>query len=393
MPKNFVIIFCLIFLSINSFSQRTIIDKDSALKIAISDGLNNGLEEYSINLIKDSIWQVRSLLCDDYNQSNYDLRKVNAYTGQIIKNKFGINEAIGEIRMECCNKIERTQISYNYKFDTLKVIKGEEEQKIQELERIYSVSFSPNDKFLLISYDFRKIGVLNIKSHVFHQICSECLDPFWLSNDLIVYEKEFKYLCKYNLRTKQEYKVIDTIFNNQDYRISPNGKWIAYTSYEDWQKNDKPGQIIIRQSMNGQGSNLHLMTMDGKVNKFVTKLWQYVNHPTWSKNSDTILFYIDDKKYYTTDITDDSMNYFPYNKFPNINLWDYNKIVSGYFPYKVNCNIVEINAKTMLPERVLVNKIKRYDNMCFSDDLKYLVFTTSDISKSKTFLWLKRINN
>ncbi len=381
-------------MSINSFSQRIIIDKDSALKIALSDGLNNGLEEYSINLINDSIWQVRSLLCDDYNQSNYDLRKVDAFTGQIVKNKFGLNEAMAEMRvMDCCNNIERTQISYNYKFDTLKVSKEDEEQKLQELDRIYSVSISPNDKYILISYDFRKIGVLNIKSREFHQICSECLNPFWLSNDLIVYQKEFKYLCKYNLKTKQEYKVIDSIFNYQDYRISPDCKWIAYTSYEDWQKNDKPGQIVIRQSINGQGSNLHLMSINGKVNKFVTKLWQYVNHPTWTNNSDTILFYIDDKKYYATNITNDSMDYFPYNKFSKLDLWDYNKIVSGFFPYKVNCNIVEINAKTMLPDRILVNKVKRYDNMCFSQDLKYLVFTTSDISKSKTYLWIKRINN
>ena len=111
----------------------------------------------------------------------------------------------------------------------------------------------------------------------------------------------------------------------------------------------------------------------------------YVHIPVWTANSDSILFYEGNEKYYCTDLKSDSIECFQYDNYSDITLFDYTLMSGSYFPYKYRCQILEIDANTMLPTRVLESKPNRYRIMQLSHNRKYLVFSDSKGT------WIKNI--
>ncbi len=370
-------------------AQKQLISKDSAIQIAIAGGLETGLREYQVNLEHDTVYEVVSLLCDDYNNSNYDIKRVNALTGKIIIDKF--RSAMFRHSIEF-GKIEKTGINVLFNIDTLPNVKEFGNVKIPDtIKRFANPMFSADDKFIAFTYGYNKIGLIRNDGTGFVQICDSCQSPMWMSNEGILYSRNDRNLYKKNQFTNKEVRLTHKPIWTNDFKVSPNGKWIAYTSMEVYPAADSMGKPILYASVNGQGINLCLISMDGNTKKYITKVWKNVHHPLWTANSDTIFFYIEDQKYLATELNADSIHYAPCTLLPKLNLWDYEKVVNGVFPFKFNCQLLEISVSSMLPTRILVSDIGRYENLCLSHNLKYFVFSRVDKVHNPISTWIKEI--
>jgi hypothetical protein len=105
----------LIFISQLSFGQ-TLIDKERAITIALRNGLKTGIDEPQAQLIDNNIWEVKSLLCDNNNITNYHVIKINANTGEIVSNM-----GEGTIYETMGRQLEYTKIKMSSNFDSIPI--------------------------------------------------------------------------------------------------------------------------------------------------------------------------------------------------------------------------------------------------------------------------------
>jgi len=345
--------FFLLALSNQLSAQRVLIDQDSAIQIALKNGLNKGLAEYKTELLNDSIWFINCLICDDDGQRIYDAKAVNAFNGQIIKDGF---IAMEEMSVVFGERMERTNIHVDINLDSLPISKMELNQKLTDsCGYVLNPVFSYNDKRIAFQYGFRKIGIVNTDGTNFKQICDECLYPEWLNNDWIMYCKDFEHIYKKNIHSDEEVRITREPYRYDDFQLSPDKKWIAYQSSEMWPSQDSLGNQIFYASMNGQGQNLCVMSMDGKEKKFFKKEWTYYSTPYWTKHSDSIFFYISDQKYVATNLNTHEINYSPYKGLNNMSLSDHQKVIDGTFPFIYHCQVLEIDKNSLKPVKGLIN--------------------------------------
>ena len=387
-----LILFLLFFLvkSTGLHSQHNQISKEKAISIALSNGLPIGLSEYDAELQGDSIWIVKSLLCDDDSGENYETILVNAKNGKVIPNRlFGI--AISH--MTFGQQVERTLINTNnVNFDTLSEIQCFENRKLTSLHINESNPvFSENDELIAFQYGFRKIGVISTRGDHYQEICNECLYPQWLDNNWLIYFKDFDHIYKKNITTGEEIRITENPYRYDHYQLSPNKKWIIYQSSEMWPTHDSLGNPILRMSINGQGSNLCMISIDGTVKKYFDKDWKNFYKPTWSPNGDTVYFNISAKKYIATDFSPDIIKFSECNSLQNLNLWEYEKINQGSFPYSYHCQILDINANTLIPIRFLIKERGRYRDIYFSHNKKYLVYSKTNKRYGDYSLWIMKL--
>lgn len=360
-----------------SFGQFNI---DKAIKIALDNGLETGLEAPEATLTSTGIWKIKSILCnDDINSGDYNIIEVDASTGKIknnIKSMRDYKSADGEQQ-------DKTELHISGDLRGIPVIApANKVYKLNAFDKKVDCQpvVSPNNKRIAFQYEYNKIGIVTINGQGFQQICNECRNPQWIGNNWIAYFKGQDRIYKKNIKTNEE-KLIATIpgMNDQS-QISPDFKWIAYTSEEIWDtpkpKKDCLGRIPFKINfIDGQGQELCLVSTDGKKKKFITKSGRYGNTPCWSAKSDTLYFYIDKSKYFATNLNNDTIMYSPLHNPNTISLFDYRKVVDGIFPFKVGCKIVGIDLHTCKPKYILLDEAGKYDNMVLSNRLKYLVYT------------------
>jgi len=288
-----------------------------------------------------------------------------------------------------------TMINGKIKFDTLPSLVNNQIRQLTSIsiKKAFNPVFSPDDKMIAFGYGWRKIAIVDPNGGHFKQICEECFRPQWLSNEWIIYYKDFKYLYKKNVFTDEEIQLTKEQFPNSDYKLSPDKKWLAYTDFnlKAMSDTDRLGHTIVYSAMDGAGNNLCLLSIDAQTSKFVTSLRTYVDQPCWTPDGDTVLFYIEGQKYYATNLNDNTVRYYPYNALPNISLSDYSKIVHGVFPYSRNCQIIEIDRSNMTPKRILAQNSCRYRDLIFSHDLRYLLFSKTDRYNGDYSLWIEEI--
>jgi hypothetical protein len=392
MQSDRLIIF-LLFLILNPsglHSQNGLISKDRAINLALSNGLPIGLSEYDAELQGDSIWIVKSLLCDDGNEHSYETVLINAKNSKVI-----IDQHVGysTIYMALGEPIEKTFINVNnIDLDSLPEIKNIENRKLTSLnENESNPVFSENDEMIAFQYGFRKIGIISIHGDQFQQICDECLYPQWLDDNWLVYFKDFEHIYKNNIDTGEELRITENPYRYDNYQMSPDKKWIVYQSSEMWPRRDSIGNPILYASINGQGQNLCLISLDGKNKKYFDKAWKYYYKPTWTPNSDTIYFYISAKKYFATHFSNDIIKFYECSTLQNLSLWEYEKINNGSFPFIYNCQILDIDANSLIPIRFLIKERGRYRDIYFSHNKKYLVYSKTDKKHGDYSIWIKKI--
>ncbi len=385
--KNIWILF---FISQLSFGQN-LIDKEKAITIALKNGLKTGIEEPQALLIDNNIWEVKSLLCDDNNNSNYNVIKINANTGEILSNMgMGIFQLDPGYRF-----FERTNIKLPSNFDSIPIkVTKNKPYKLTNIDEGNENNpvISDNNKLIAFQIGFRKIGIIDIHGQGFQEICDKCYSPYWIDNNWIAYFKDY-HIYKLNINTGEEIRITKKPIPYIDFQISPDFKWIAYTSEEVWQtlKTDSLGRIIFRFFNNGEGYELCLASTNGEKRKFITKTGKYVRTPCWSTTSDSIFFYIENDKYFATNLDNDTITYSPLKKLNNIALEDYKKVVNGIFPYKYDCQVLGIDFISLQPTSVLIVERGRYNNLVLSNKLKYLIYSKKDCKYCDEKIWILKL--
>lgn len=365
------------------------VDKNKAITIAKENGLQHGIEPPSIE-IKDNVWEIKSLLCDDP-ENNYQVIKVDATTGEV-------KMAGGFVDMAIVvgGQSKRTKIR-NYEnlndIPLKKIDKKPYPLMTPNIGRECNPDVSPNNQCIAFQYENRKIGIININGQEFENICHDCIYPQWIDDVWVAYLNGNNQIVKKNIKTQKEYVITGKgTFNN--YQISPDNKWIAYTSSEVWytQKKDSFELPVIIASVNGQELDLCLLSMDGKTKKYITKINKYVNSPCWSENGDTLFFNIEHTTYFATHLEKDTINYLPIKEIDSISLTDYRKSVKGLFPIKYKCKIYAIDKNSLMPKYLLNENPGRYGDLLFTHDLKYLIFTKQDFKNSDKEWWIQKLN-
>ncbi len=385
MNKATIILILLVFHQL-SFGQ--LIDKNKAIEIAKENGLKDGIEDAVIEL-NNNIWTIKCLMCDD-NENNYQIIEIDATTGKI-----EMNGGYIEMSIAVGGQSKKTEIIYSENWDSIpkkKSIKIPYQLSTFSIGRECNLTISPNNQLIAFQHGRRKIGIVNITGQGFENICDDCMYPQWLNNNWIAYLNNNNQIVKKNIKTRKE-KIITEIGSFNDYQFSSDNKWIAYTSSEVWniQKNDSLGFPIIHAFIDGQGQNLCLLSMDGKIKKYITKVKNYVNTPCWSEQGDTLFFNIESTAYFATNLEDDTIKYFPIKKLNSISLTDYRSLEKGLFLIKRNCKIYAIDNNTLTPKYLLSEKPGRYGDLLFTHDLKYLIFTKQDFKNSDKKLWIQKL--
>jgi len=386
------LLFTLTLLSNQLIAQRSLITKDSAITIALKNGLKKGLAEYDATLLRDTIWNVSSLVCDDESVSLYDAKLINAKTGEEEKN---IYCAPGQMyHVDLGRKIERTTINSNLNIDSLPIVREEFNKKLIPFnERESNPVFSDNDNRIAFQYGFRKIGIINSDGSDFKEICEECLYPQWLDDDWIMYFKDFEHIYKKNIHTSIEIRITKEPYGYDNFQLSPNKKLILYQSVEMWPTYDNLGNQIFYASTNGQGQNLCLMSIDGQEKKFFKKEWTSYYNPYWTSNSDSIIFYISGQKYVATNLSDSVIDYSIFNQQENLSLTDDKKVLNGFFPFIYHGQVLEIEKKSLTPIRILVNDIGRYRDVWFSHNKDYLIYSKTNKKNGDYSIWIKKMRD
>jgi hypothetical protein len=387
--KIILLVFLLLILSSHLIAQRLLINADSAINIALRYGLKIGLSKYEAKLQSDTLWLINSLVCDDEYDKIYDTKIINAVNGGLID-----NISFCTIQPVVCQRLERTIINSDFNSDSLPKINGGLTKMLAEsVLNISNPIFSDNDKKIVFQYGYMKIGIVNIDGTGFKGICDECMNPMWLNDDWVIYIKGFDHIYKKNIKSNTEIRITNKSYRFMNFKISPNRKWFVYQSSEMWPSNDSLGNQILYSSINGEGQNLCLLSIDGKEKKFFHKEWMYYYNPCWTSQSDSIFFYILDQKYLAANLNDSIINYSKFYTLQNISLNDNEKVINGTFPIVLNCQILEINKKLLKPTRILVNEIGRYRDVYYSHNMEHIIYLKREREIDEYKLWIKSIKN
>ncbi len=125
-------------------------------------------------------------------------------------------------------------------------------------------TISPNNQFIAFQYERIKIGIININGQGFKNICNDCMYPQWIDNNWVAYLKNNNQIFKKNKNAHKEQAITET-GTFLDFQISPDNKWIAYTSSEVWdaQRKDSLEIPIVFASINGRARPRPLFIIDG----------------------------------------------------------------------------------------------------------------------------------
>lgn len=386
MHRFIVILIILLFHQYHlSFGQK--IEGSEALEIAKKNGLVEGIEEPFIEF-NNNIWTIKCLLCDE-NGEKYQIIEVDANTGKVktagryFEMSFDgrrKSTMTGILDFKNMDSIPQKRLKGDPILLSTPVIKGK-----------CNPAISPNNQIIAFQYDRRRIGVINIDGQGFINICNECKQPQWIDNNWIAFLKNNNQIFKKNIKTNEE-KAITKTGTFLNFQISPDNKWIAYTSSDVWntQKKDSLGFPIVHIFMNGQGQDLCLQSIDGKVKKHITKIEKRVHTPCWSENGDTLFFNIENSTYFSTEFEKDTIKYQPIRKLNSISLRDYQRKEKGLFPIKYNCKIYAIDKNRLEPRYLLIEKPDRYSDVTFSHGLEYLIYTEKEFKDSNKKIWIQK---
>jgi len=391
MNRRILVTFIALLLLANQLQGKSsLISKSRAIEIALNYGLKVGLSEYSAELRSDSTWVISSLLSDDVPDRTYDTKAINALTGKIIMNIY-FARMVSQTMIG--GRIYRTIVNTDIDFDSLPIAKYVFDRKLTKLNECESNPvFSDNDKRIVFQYGLQKIGMINTDGTDFKEIDHDCLYPQWLNDEWVAYFKDSEHIYKKNIHSNTQIRITSTPNQYDKFLISPDKQWILYQSSEMWPTLDSLGnQIMYMNTGNGEGQNLCIMSMDGKVKKFLKKDWTCYSNPYWTKNSDSILFNISDYKYCATNLNDHEIDYSRFDLLDSISLEDYGKVIGNTFPLVYGGQIFEIDRNSLKPIRVLVEKYGRYKEAFFSHNKEYLIYAKTDKKDGVYQIWIKKL--
>jgi Tol biopolymer transport system component len=368
----------LIIIVTDCYSQR-LISKDNAIKIAINTGIKNPLDSFIVVLKNDTIWKVQSLYCDDYYGTKSEIFSINAITGEKL-NLFGMSQSM----KWHSHPRPRTEISSDFVDSLIEINKSLPKQLLPDyFEHESEPRISQDNRWIAFDCGFRTIAIASTDGRKYRKICDSCLYPEWTEKEnTLIYEKNFQKFYLHNIETNEIYPLTNNQYRYLYFTYCPNGKWISYVKSVP-RESDNPNEIIM--CMEDQCYELFVKSIMGGNEKRIT-FEGSVSSPVWNRAGDTIFFYLDHNPYFATDFDLDRPVYGRATHLDKINVWDYSNIVDNKFVYKFDCQLMLINASTLKPEKYIIKKRDRYENIELSDDGKLIVYTIKKQGKEKIYI-------
>ena len=376
---RYVIVLLTLFITYSSFSQLKI-DEKEAVQIAINYGIAEPLDSFEVTLNHDTIWEVKSLFCEDYYHSQSEIYRIHAITGEKYEENLGIL-----VMADFTNTGPTTDLNYNSYVDSLLPINKHEPRLIvpDEFSRIYDLSISPDNRWIAISYQGSSIAVASLDGKQYKKICDDCLSLRWTDREnILAYIKDHKRICEYNVITN-EYSQIKYMDNRyRGYSYSPTGNWLAFVKSVQ-RKAEDPNVILV--FFENEEHDLFIQSLHtGRERRITTE--GSVSGPWWKSTGDTIFFYMNDVAHYVTRLDEASPEYRVAEHLEKITIRDYTNCVNGRFPYINHCQLILVDLVTLKPVKFILKKRGRYNNIRMSNDGKFIVYTLKKQHKTKVYL-------
>ena len=374
---------------ISKESSKCTIDKDSALQIAFDNGYEKGLDSIKATFLNDSIWRFECILCDEDNTQRSNIMDINGFSGKVEPTNFvsiSVQEYIGGR--------PRVYSEFPINIDQKPVMKLQSKPYLLtkfDSGRESNVTISRKN-IIAFSYGFRKIGIINLDGSGFKQISDESLNPCWVNEDVIAYFKDFEHVYEYNINTMKETKITTEANAYYDFSVSPDNKWLAYLKDSPPQiQYDSLGNtnIIGRTCSSPREVDLWIMNISNPtIQKKINSISADIYDPIWTEKGDSLLFYIEDKKYFTANLEKTKVTCSQLDKLSDIKLTNYKKMKNGIFPAIKDCKIVTADYNKRTVTDILINERGRYSECVFSNDQKYLIYTKSEKKAGDTKIWI-----
>jgi hypothetical protein len=373
---RYIIVIHLVLISYNSYCQ-TIIDKCEAIEIALKNGIDEPLDSFEVTLKDDTIWEVKSVLCDDSGNSESVTYRINAVTGEKYKEAF----ASMIISMAPCSS-SGNPINYSGYVDSLIPITNYQPRLIltQKLKNIHDLRFSPDEKWIAISHGVASgsIAVIPINGGELKPICDSCISSRWSSNEtLIFYRTNSDQIAEMNIFS-DECSVLQSL-NILKWRasFSPSGEWFAYKKYIPRRLSDTTHLIISIGREDYEEYDLFIQSIRTGLERRITTEG-FVSGIYWNRTGDTIFFHRNERLYYSTGFHNEQPEYGLALHLENVPIYSYLNSYNGRFPQIHRCQIIMVDMNTMKPVSFIRKKRGRYKNVWMSNNGKYLVYTEKD---------------
>jgi hypothetical protein len=377
---RYIIAIHLVLFSFNVYCQ-TIIDECEAIEIALKNGIDEPLDSFEVTLKDDTVWEVKSILCDESGNSESVTYRINAVTGENLEEAFGTMS----ISIAPCSNSGNT-INYSGYVDSLiPVINNQPRLLItQKLKNVHDLRFSPDDNWIAISYGVvgGSIAVVPINGGQLKPICDSCISSRWSSNEtLIFYRTNSDQIIETNIFSG-ECCVLQSL-NILKWRasFSPTGEWFAYNMYVPRKSVDTTNLIINLGREDYEEYDLFIQSVRTGFERRITTEG-FVSGIYWNRTGDTIFFHRKKRIYYSTGFGNEQLEYGHVLHPQNVPIYHYLNSYNGRFPRIHRCQIIMVDMNTMKPVNFIRKRRGRYKDVWISNNGKYLVYTIKDPSSA-----------
>jgi tricorn protease-like protein len=358
---------------------QSVINKKEAVQIAIDYGIAEPLDSFEVTLKNDTIWEVKSLFCDDYHHSQSEIYNINAITGEKYEENLGIL-----VIVDANFNGPKTNLNYYGYVDSLLPVNKHKPKLLvsSEFNRIDDIIISPDNRWIVFNYNYNSIGIIGIDGRNFRKICDSCYAPSWKEKEnILFYVDNSKQIYYYDIITDNASKIRYNYSLDIGYGYCPTGKWLAYVKAAP-RKSENPNEIIV--PYRNQAHELFVFSLQTGREKRIT-YEGYVSALQWKSTGDTLFFYMNDLPYYAIGFEDGSPRYGYARHLHKITIQNYTNCINGRFPYINHCQILLVNLANMKPVKFILKKWGRYNNIRMSNDGKFIVYTLEKQHNSKIF--------
>jgi hypothetical protein len=371
-------ILLLLFLT-SKCTGQSLVDRNDAIQIAKENGIPEPIDSLTATLKGDTVWEIKSIYCEDYYHSKDITFVIDAKTGKKLDRDiigFSLNgHSHSKPQSELINNFVDSLIPVNINNPRVLLPDFFEEESQPVI--------SPDNKWIAFSCGIRAIAIASLDGKVYKKICDSCLFPGWTNKiNTLVYEKNFNQLYEHNF-VSNEIKILS--HSNSRYRqFSCNSdlKWIAFIQLAP-PKSNNTNELVL--SMEGEDNELFILNLNNGKEKRITNLGN-VNSPIWDLSGDTIFFYSNGTAYYATDLTLDKPTHAVAKQIGKTSIWDYANSVNNRFIYKLDCKLVLVDLVTLKPLKYVINKPDRYEDISISKDGRYTIFTLKKNKQDKIYI-------
>lgn len=369
----------ILFLLISKCTSHSLIDRNDAIQISKENRIMEPLDSLTATLKGDTVWEVKSVYCDDYYQSKFITFIIDAKTGKKLD-----RDIIGLSLNGQSHPKPKSEININFVDSVIPVNNNNPRVLLPDyFDKESQPIISPDNKWIVFSCGFGAIAIASLDGKEYRKICDSCLFPSWTNKgNTLVYEKNFKQLYEHNF-VSNEIKILSNPNSRYlQFSYSSNGKWIAFIQCVPI-KSSNTNELNV--SMEGEDYELFILSIDNNKEKRITHLGN-INNPVWDLSGDSIFFYSNSTAYYATDLNLDKPTYAIAKQIGKTSIRDYANSVNNKFIYKLDCKLVLVDLVTLKPLKYIIKKPDRYEDIAMSKDGHYTVFTLNKNKQDKIYI-------